>query len=256
MSKSSRATIQKLGDDLLQFASTVDQHKTITNVLDNLDAIVSATSEIRLFGALQFPMKYNAWNSVRENESIFLHASVPSGMWEEYRQLGDEHPGPMLALAQLSLAPFTMSEQMQMLQPIGLDRWPYELALKYKIRDFFVCPVGGRWVIAYHSARPFTDWLEQEARAVLLMGATFAAIRIQILAQPNKHRTGNSVSVTPRERAVLRLASLGHTSKEIASRLEIGTETIESHLKKAQQKLGARSRTHTVAAALRLRLIA
>ena len=52
-------------------------------------------------------------------------------------------------MARLALAPFTMTETMRMLQPVGLDRWPQELALKYGIRDHLTCPVGGRWVSLY-----------------------------------------------------------------------------------------------------------
>ena len=38
-----------------------------------------------------------------------------------------------------------------MLEPLGIDRWPYELALKYGMRDGLMCPVGGRWVVGYWS---------------------------------------------------------------------------------------------------------
>jgi LuxR family quorum sensing-dependent transcriptional regulator len=41
----------------------------------------------------------------------------------------------------------------------------------------------------------------------------------------------------------------------VARALGLGEETIRSHLKKAQTKLGARSRTHAVAEALRQNLI-
>ena len=60
-------------------------------------------------------------------------------------------------------------------------------------------------------------------------------------------------SLTPRERAVLRHASAGLTVEETAEAL--GDETIRSHFKKAQAKLGTRNRTHTVAEAMRELLI-
>jgi hypothetical protein len=37
------------------------------------------------------------------------------------------HSSPGLALAQLSLAPFIKSEMMTTLEPLGIDRWPFEL---------------------------------------------------------------------------------------------------------------------------------
>ena len=41
----------------------------------------------------------------------------------------------------------------------------------------------------------------------------------------------------------------------LAAELELGEETVRSHIKKAQAKLQAHNRTHAVAQALRLRLI-
>ena len=60
--------------------------------------------------------------------------------------------------------------------------------------------------------------------------------------------------LTPRELAVLRWASLGKQVQEIADGLGLGAETIRSHLKKAQEKLRARNRTHAVAEAMRQQL--
>ena len=44
--------------------------------------------------------------------------------------------------------------------------------------------------------------------------------------------------------------------REIAQLLGLGEETVRSHLKKAQVKLGVRERTHAVAQAIQLQLIA
>jgi DNA-binding CsgD family transcriptional regulator len=45
------------------------------------------------------------------------------------------------------------------------------------------------------------------------------------------------------------------SSNEIAKRLGIGEETVRSHLKKVQVKLGARNRAHAAAEAMRQQLI-
>ena len=60
---------------------------------------------------------------------------------------------------------------------------------------------------------------------------------------------------TPRELAVLRLVSLGKQNEEIAELLGLGKETVRSHLRKVQSKLGARSRAHAAAEAIRQQLI-
>ena len=47
----------------------------------------------------------------------------------------------------------------------------------------------------------------------------------------------------------------GATGVEIAAHLGLGEETVRSHMKKAQRKLGVTDRTHAVADAIRQRLI-
>jgi DNA-binding CsgD family transcriptional regulator len=51
------------------------------------------------------------------------------------------------------------------------------------------------------------------------------------------------------------MVSLGMASNDIAKRLGIGAETVRSHLKKVQVKLGARNRAHAAAEAIRQQLI-
>ena len=62
-------------------------------------------------------------------------------------------------------------------------------------------------------------------------------------------------SLTQREREVLRLLADGMTNDEIGKRLFISPETVRTHVAKSQRKLGVRTRTQAVAAALRAGLI-
>jgi DNA-binding CsgD family transcriptional regulator len=71
------------------------------------------------------------------------------------------------------------------------------------------------------------------------------------IAKPAVSRT----SLTQRELSVLKLASDGRTTEEIAGVLSLGVETVRSHFKKAIAKLRARNRTHAVAEAMRQLLI-
>ena len=64
------------------------------------------------------------------------------------------------------------------------------------------------------------------------------------------------VRLTQRELSVLKIASDGRTADEIAKALDLGMETVRSHLKKARTKLGARNSAHAVAEAMRQSLIA
>ncbi|MBS0240168.1 MAG: helix-turn-helix transcriptional regulator [Proteobacteria bacterium] len=151
------------------------------------------------------------------------------------------------------MAPFTFSDLMKSLEPIGIDRWAMELNLKYGIRDSLGCPIGGRWIFAYWSPKLMS--LQSSDKSLLYMGAAFATKRLQQLAPPCIERLGKGAYLTPRELAVLRALSLGRRVAEIGKDLALGEETVRSHIKKAQAKLGVQTPIHAVALAVRLQLI-
>jgi len=91
----------------------------------------------------------------------------------------------------------------------------------------------------------------QQARGLLNMAASAAAVRLERLVGADVGRVGSNAGLTPREQAVLRQASIGQTVEETATALGLGEETVRSHFKKAQAKLGTRNRTHTVVEAMR-----
>ena len=66
---------------------------------------------------------------------------------------------------------------------------------------------------------------------------------------------GTSGRLTERELDVLRLLAEGLSHEQIGKRLEIAGETVRSHARKAADRLGARTRTHAVATAIRLGLL-
>ena len=252
--KAAATDLSPLSAALLNFAKTVDASNTPCAVLNDLHSKTWACSRIGVVGAALLPLRWGDFSGSERGETVFIHTSVPTQWWDEYVELSKRSPAPGMTLAQSALAPFTMSEQMRMFEPIGTDRWPFELALKYGMRDGLNCPVGGRWVVSYWSPRVLAD-LDSTDRAMLFMGASLAAIRLQKLVAPCIKRIGKASALTPRELAVLRALSLGRRVREIAQHLGLGEETVRSHVKKAQAKLGTNDRTHAVAQAMRLHLI-
>ena len=61
----------------------------------------------------------------------------------------------------------------------------------------------------------------------------------------------DSLSLSPREREVLRWVAQGKSSWEIGVLLGISSRTVNEHVTSAVRKLSARNRTHAVAIALR-----
>jgi two-component system NarL family response regulator len=64
----------------------------------------------------------------------------------------------------------------------------------------------------------------------------------------------NKPMLTPRESEVLAHVADGLSHEEIGRRLSISPETVRTHVRKACERLNARTRTHAVATALRLGL--
>lgn len=67
--------------------------------------------------------------------------------------------------------------------------------------------------------------------------------------------TPNPDVLSPREREVLELLTLGHTQREIAERLGVGTKSVETYRSRIGEKLGLRSRAELVRYALRHGLV-
>ena len=222
-------------------------------VLEALQAF-AARIPLNVLGAARLPLGVGDWRSLRLGRDIFLHASVPKGWWDEYAMMARREFDPGIMMARSSLMAMTWTETRQMLDPIGIDQWPYELALKYGVRDLLTCAVARRWVVAYWASRPLGPVLTPPLRIVLQAAAGFAALRLEQVSEhapPGDER----VHLTPRELAVLRLVSLGRTTEDAANLLGLGDETVRSHLKKAQMKLGALNRAHAVSEAIRHQLI-
>jgi DNA-binding CsgD family transcriptional regulator len=250
-----RASLAGLQTQLIHFADQVEELRSPEDVLNELHAITTRHLPLQVIGAARFPLKSGDWESVQIGKSAFLHRSVPDGWWEEYSALARGRFQPMLFLAATSMAIHTWTEVRRMFQPIGIDKWSYDVALKHGMRDGLTCPIGGRWVVCFWSRKELANIVTHSMRVIICAAVSFAALRLEQLIEPDPDIVGAHSRLTPRELAVLRLVSGGMQSREVARDLRLGEETIRSHLKKAQSKLGARNRTQAVAEALRQNLI-
>jgi LuxR family quorum sensing-dependent transcriptional regulator len=240
---------------LIDFSMEVERLVTPDEVLRRLHDIISENNVLRVLGANRFSVKVSHGRRIELGRNVFIHRDVPRGWLEEWTALVTSGHCTGLMTARMCLAPFTWSELLRMLDPVGFDRWPFELALKYGMRDGYVCPVGGQWVVAFWSPIFLGRDFRQQARGLLYLAASAAAIRLERLACNDAKRIASRACLTPREQSVLRHASIGETLAEIAKALGLGEETVRSHFKKVQAKLGTRNRTHTVAEAMRDLLI-
>jgi DNA-binding CsgD family transcriptional regulator len=247
------APFTDLQTELVGYADRLEELQSPHEVLNELHAITTRHLPLPVLGAARLPLKSGDWESVQK--SAFLHESVPEGWWAERKAVGKGKYCPVLFFAATSIATLTWTEVRRMVQPVGIDKWSYDLALKHGMRDGLTCPVGGRWVMAFWSRKELSNVVTRPARITICAAASFAALRLEQLVEPDPNVVGSHSRLTPRELAVLRLASMGRQFREVAQELELGEETVRSHLKKAQMKLGVRNRTQAVAEALRQHLI-
>jgi len=253
---SSRAAVATISatPHLTEFTNHVSTRDTPSGVLDALNDLASKCGLLSVLGAARFPLKSSDWRSTRLDRDVFLHSSAPEGWWDEYSAMAKHEPDLGMMMAKASLMSCTWTETMKMLEPIGIDRWPYDLALQYGMRDGLTCSVGRRWLVVYWSPKVLTDALTPPRRIILFAAASFAALRLEQLTSHDR-RWPEKIRITPRELAVLRLVSMGRQTDEIAKLLGLGDETVRSHLKKVQSKLGVRNRAQAAAEAVRQQLI-
>jgi DNA-binding CsgD family transcriptional regulator len=240
---------------LNKFTEDVTRARTPGDVLDGFDDFASKLLPVNVLGVGRMPQRTSDWRSIQLGRDVFLHSSAPVEWWNEYAAKAAHGYDPGIMMAKSSLVAYTWTETMQMLEPIGIDRWPYELARKYGIRDALTCCVGQRWLVAYWSRQVLCNAMTHPLRMLLIAAAGFAALRLEQVIGDDPRRVGDRPPITARELAVLRLVSLGMASNEIATQLGIGEETVRSHLKKVQAKLGVRNRAHAAAEAVRQQLI-
>jgi len=249
------AALRELGRNLVASAVEFADLETPKAVLDHLDRVTCPRLDLRVLGAIRFPSKVSDWSSLALGKTVFLHSDAPKGLWEEWSTKLHRHLPIGYLMARSALAPHTLTESLQALQPIGADRWGYELFLQRGVRDGLLCPIGGRWLVVFWSRKMLSKVVTPGVRVIIYAAASFAAMRLDQLVGAAAEGVNVSARLTPRELAVLRLLSFGTPFKEVAKYLGLGEETVRTHARKAQSRLGAKNRTHAVAEAIRQHLL-
>jgi LuxR family quorum sensing-dependent transcriptional regulator len=183
---------------LIDYSMEVAHLGSPDEVLNRLHEIASERTRIRVHGASRFSVKFGDWRRIKLGKTVFFHKDVPRGRIEEWTAfVTSGHPLGLMA-ARRCLASFTWKELSAMLDPVGVDRWPFELALKHGLRDGYLCPVGGRWVVGFWSPGVLENGFTHQARGLLNMASSAAAIRLEKLIGDDVSRVGSRASLTQR----------------------------------------------------------
>ncbi len=244
-----------LGAQLVDFAAYIGSLVTPEAVLNELHDITSPALKLNVLGAARFPLNVSDWEALCLGKTVFLHKEAPAAWWEEWRQRAPTQNPAGYLIARMSIAPCTWDEVLRLLAPIGADRWGYELAMKHGMRDGFMCPIGGRWLVIFWSERNLTKILVEALRIMIFAAASFAAMRLEQLVELNSEQDGAYTRLTPRELSIVRLLSWGKSPHEIAEALGLEEEAVKRQFQGIEARLGARNGTHAVAQAMRQRLV-
>jgi hypothetical protein len=172
---------QETRTKIIDYSMEVENLTTPDEVLNRMHDIVAEKNPIRVHGANRFPTKVGDWRRIELGKNTFVHRDVPRGWTEEWTAFVKSGHCLGLMTGRMCLAPMTWTEVNRMLDPVGIDRWPTYLAHKHGMRDGYICPVGGRWVVGFWSPKPLDRSFTQQARGLLYMAAGAAAVRLEQL---------------------------------------------------------------------------
>jgi DNA-binding CsgD family transcriptional regulator len=120
-------------------------------------------------------------------------------------------------------------------------------AMRLRTREWWEQLRRGRLAI-----RHVVTAADGDEHVVETRGRSHVAPGVHVLvARTVESRPQDSV-LSPREREVLELLACGNSTQEAAGHLYLSPLTVRTHLRNAMEKLGARSRAHAVATALRV----
>jgi DNA-binding NarL/FixJ family response regulator len=98
--------------------------------------------------------------------------------------------------------------------------------------------------------------LEKAIITVFEGGKYFSPIVTNILAESVVKPTQNVVTeITPREKEVLELVAQGHSTKQVADKLGIGTRTVESHRVNMLKKMKVNNTAELVKKAIEMKIL-
>lgn len=132
-------------------------------------------------------------------------------------------------------------------QRIG-DRTPSDLARRFEpVFDEFL--ERGRAMLPWTIVRPGDD---RRDVLLLMVADVVEGLHLMIFLSTPPHAPGG---LTRREREVVELLAEGRDGTQIAERLVLSPETVRTHIRNAMERVGAHTRAHLIAIAIRERLI-
>jgi LuxR family quorum sensing-dependent transcriptional regulator len=189
---------------------------------------------------------------VRQAAHVLID-STPRGWTEHYFKAGHLERDPTIRRLTTDPTPFLWSEIEPLYRRDPAATRVMNEASSFRLRQGFTVPLvtlDGR-VAGFSFGAERLD-LSPELRGMLHLVAAYAFGRSVLLSEGPVR---SPVELTPREREALQWAAAGKSEWEIGEMMAISEHGAEKHLRSVHRKLGAASRAHAVAEAMRRGLI-
>jgi len=186
-------------------------------------------------------------------EGKVLLNTRPEGYIENYVAKQYIDHDPVMVELRRSLSPFSWGDIKEKRRLTKSERRIMDEAREFNSDDGFVIPVVTRaGQAALFSPCGHDPNLSQRARSALEIVGTYAFCALQkARAEEMRAHKKHGVSLTAREREIMRWVAAGKTDDEIGEILKISHETVTTHVENAKVKLNATRRTYAVVQALR-----
>jgi LuxR family quorum sensing-dependent transcriptional regulator len=221
--------------------------------IDDSDRVMDAMEKsFAVFGFENFIIT-GLPNPKERFEELVVVRKWPAGWFEIYAQEDYVRVDPVIRLCGRTVHPFEWSEA-----PYDPEREPRALEVMCRATDFrmargFCLPIHG--LNGYEACLSMSGVdidLDHRTKPAIHLMALYAFERVRQLVHPENPRHN---PLTPREREVLTWAAAGKCAAATAQILGITERTVVAHLTNAGEKLGAVTKTHAVAKAIRHGLI-
>ncbi|HEX8165338.1 MAG TPA: LuxR family transcriptional regulator [Beijerinckiaceae bacterium] len=223
------------------------------DAINDSDGVMAAMEKsLAIFGFENFIIT-GLPNPKERFEELVVARKWPAGWFEIYAGEDYVRVDPVIRLCGRTVHPFEWAEA-----PYDPEREPRAREVMRRAADFrmargFCLPVHG--LSGYEACLSMSGVdidLDHRTKPAIHLMALYAFERVRQLVQPESLRQN---PLTPREQEVLTWAAAGKCAKDTAQILGITERTVVAHVTNAGAKLGAVTKTHAVAKAIKHRLI-
>jgi LuxR family quorum sensing-dependent transcriptional regulator len=233
-------------DEAFSFIEGLDE-------IDDPDRVIGAMERsLAIFGFENFIIT-GLPNPKERFEQMVVLRKWPAGWFEIYAREDYVRVDPVIRLCGRTVHPFEWAEA-----PYDPEREPRADEVMRRAADFrmargFCLPIHG--LNGYEACLSMSGVdldLNCRTKPAIHLMALYAFERVRQLVHPESPRDN---PLTAREREVLTWAAAGKTAADTGQILGITERTVVAHMANAGEKLGAATKTHAVAKAIKHRLI-